>query len=344
MLFSASGSSSAASTRLARTATWSPSTRGKQDGELVATKTGHDVDLPDAVDDAPANLHQHLVADAVTKRVVDLLESIEVEHHQGHRPACRLASLKLVFEAPPEERSVGQPGQGVVRCLVSQRLAEPEVHVQGEVHPTERQTDKRRHDQQQCTGHLTLLRAKRDCNEAGKCHRHDRYPEPGSGGCGADGRARLPAKAQGVEGGDTETEKADHPAVRKHRPRHAETETDLVRQLDVGDADAKDRSADEETNRPHLRPHPGHPRRDECQNDHVCHRLRETHHAHKKRMGSIDQADVPGCEADHEQPATHEQTVEKGNSHRKSRGDRAHEDERAGERQRELHRGCERRN
>ena len=69
---------------------------------------------------------------------------------------------------------------------------------------------------------------------------------------GDDG-LRLAPEAERIERCDTETEQPGDPAVGEDRPGRADPETDLVRQLDVRDADAEDRRADQQTDRMVLR-------------------------------------------------------------------------------------------
>ena len=95
-----------------------------QDGELVAAEPGDGVGGTGAGAEALGGQHQQLVALAVTKAVVDLLEVIEVEEEHGDGVPLPLRELERVIHAVAEEGAVGQPGERVVEGLVQQLLLE----------------------------------------------------------------------------------------------------------------------------------------------------------------------------------------------------------------------------
>ena len=99
-------------------------TRCQQNGELIATETRDRVGIADAVHDTTSNLKQHLVADAVTEGVIDLLERIEVEHHQRHGLPGGVEGRELLHQAPAQERAIGQPCERVVQSLMRERVAQ----------------------------------------------------------------------------------------------------------------------------------------------------------------------------------------------------------------------------
>ena len=72
--------------------------------------------------ESPRDLAQHIVADVVTQRVVDLFETVQVEHQQGGT----LTVLRLGEQRPEvahERHTVRQPGQRVVGRLMLERAA-----------------------------------------------------------------------------------------------------------------------------------------------------------------------------------------------------------------------------
>src|SRR5262247_3050452 len=57
----------------------------QQDGELVAAVSGDDVDAARVLHEDLSDVAQRLVADRVAELVVDALEAVQVEHHDGDR-------------------------------------------------------------------------------------------------------------------------------------------------------------------------------------------------------------------------------------------------------------------
>jgi hypothetical protein len=74
----------------------------------------HDlVAVAHASSQAPRHFHQQVVAGSMAERVVDILETVEVDQQQRGvvtQPACM---LECAFGAPDQLAPVGQPGQGV---------------------------------------------------------------------------------------------------------------------------------------------------------------------------------------------------------------------------------------
>ena len=60
------------------------------------------------------DLAQQLVAGRVAHRVVDVLEPVEVEHHQRARALGRLVGAEDAFEPPVHPVAVGEAGQRIV--------------------------------------------------------------------------------------------------------------------------------------------------------------------------------------------------------------------------------------
>ena len=85
----------------------------QQDEELVAPQADDDVALPDVIFKQTGNGDQQLVADVMSERIVDLLETIKVDQHYGDRlpwPASAQVIVADALEAAPVE----QAGQRVL--------------------------------------------------------------------------------------------------------------------------------------------------------------------------------------------------------------------------------------
>ena len=63
-------------------------------------------------------LAEHVIADRVTKRIVDLLEAIEVDAQHGQRFSALLRSIYRVREMFHERGAIGQIGERIIVCQV----------------------------------------------------------------------------------------------------------------------------------------------------------------------------------------------------------------------------------
>ena len=66
-----------------------------------------------ALDDL-SNLLQKGIARRMSEQIVDLLEAVEIEAHDGQRAASQRGARDLVFEALVKRGAVGEPRHGVV--------------------------------------------------------------------------------------------------------------------------------------------------------------------------------------------------------------------------------------
>ena len=89
----------------------------QQDRELVATEAGDRVLRSHDPAQPLGNRRQQLVAGRVAEAVVDGLEVVQVEEHDGQRATRALAGHGM-RQAVREQGPVRQPGQGVMECLV----------------------------------------------------------------------------------------------------------------------------------------------------------------------------------------------------------------------------------
>lgn len=105
----------------------------EQDRELVAADAGQFVAHPKARSQPLRHGHQHLVAGLVPVGVVDLFEAVEVAERNRE---VSLADGQRLGQAIPEQRAVGDSGEGVVTGQVHEALVlgpaeERELHVGG---------------------------------------------------------------------------------------------------------------------------------------------------------------------------------------------------------------------
>ena len=109
----------------------------EQDRELVATQAGDRVRRPKAARKPLGNRDQQAVPGAVPEAVVDGLEAVEVAEQDRDRGAGPLGAGDRMAQAVEEQRSIGEPGEGVVKRLVHGLLdgsgvVEGEARVLGE--------------------------------------------------------------------------------------------------------------------------------------------------------------------------------------------------------------------
>ncbi len=86
----------------------------KQDDELVAAQPRHGVAVAQAALEAIGDFLQQLVAGLVAQRVVDLLESIQVQEQHREPPVVAMGLVDGLDEQLAEQAAVGQAGQPVV--------------------------------------------------------------------------------------------------------------------------------------------------------------------------------------------------------------------------------------
>ena len=99
----------------------------EQERELVAAEASQRVCGPDRLRETRRNHLQQLVAGAVTERVVDLLEAVEVDEENRETISGTRGARERLLEPVAEERTVGEPGEAVVERLPRQLLLEPDA-------------------------------------------------------------------------------------------------------------------------------------------------------------------------------------------------------------------------
>ena len=98
---------------------------GEQHRELVAAETRDGVVDTHGGAQARTDLDEHLVPGGMSERVVDLLESVEVEEQHGQRRPGRIMTPQFLFDPVGEQCPVGEIGEGVVEGFVDELVLEP---------------------------------------------------------------------------------------------------------------------------------------------------------------------------------------------------------------------------
>ena len=88
----------------------------EEDGELVAAESRDRVAGAGRHAEPFADRLEQFVARRVSQRVVDVLEVVEVDHHDGEAAACTCAPLRRMLEPVEEHGSIGELCQFVVKC------------------------------------------------------------------------------------------------------------------------------------------------------------------------------------------------------------------------------------
>src|SRR5205823_241796 len=91
---------------------------GRDDSELVASEARHGVARAQCAPQSPPDLPQQEVSARMAQCVVDLLEAIEVEQHDGETTSLALRLQQRLPRTIREERAVGQTSQPVMQRLV----------------------------------------------------------------------------------------------------------------------------------------------------------------------------------------------------------------------------------
>ena len=87
--------------------------RGLDDGEFVAAEPRQHVGGAQRRSQAAGDLPEQFIAGGMAERIVDVLETVEVEHQDRKRPLVPPLVRIDVMELFEKERPVRQPGQDV---------------------------------------------------------------------------------------------------------------------------------------------------------------------------------------------------------------------------------------
>ena len=80
---------------------------GHEQGELVTAKPGERIARGDRRFDLSGHVTKHPIADFVAQRVVDVLESIEVEQRQPDENSGPAGIAECLFETVAQQRAIG---------------------------------------------------------------------------------------------------------------------------------------------------------------------------------------------------------------------------------------------
>lgn len=89
----------------------------EEDAEFVAAQSRQNVARPKIIAEQYGDLTQQLVAGGVAACVVDQLELVEIQIHQGVLPGSMVQILDGLLQAALEVAAICKPRQFVVRCL-----------------------------------------------------------------------------------------------------------------------------------------------------------------------------------------------------------------------------------
>ena len=93
-----------------------------QQHELIAADAGQGILAAQVLAQAQANFAQQLVAQVMTKGIVDRFETIQVDKHQGKATAPLVHRLDALLNAISQQRAVRQAGEHVMQGQVGEFL------------------------------------------------------------------------------------------------------------------------------------------------------------------------------------------------------------------------------
>ena len=96
----------------------------EEDRELVAPEARDGVGGTDRSFEPARHLEQHGVAGLVPEAVIDGLEVVEVDEHDGDQRALAYGRSQRMADAIGEQRAVGKIRDRIVECLMGQLLLE----------------------------------------------------------------------------------------------------------------------------------------------------------------------------------------------------------------------------
>ena len=105
---------------------------GEHDDELVTPEAGDDVAFSHRVLDPLRDLDQQCVASRMSKRVIDGLEAVQVDEHDGHFHAITVRGQQCLLKALIQAETVEQPGEVIMMRqtadVLFRRLAFRNIH------------------------------------------------------------------------------------------------------------------------------------------------------------------------------------------------------------------------
>ncbi len=85
----------------------------EQEDELVSPQPRRRIRSPETVPDPLCDADQHLVAEIVAQRIIDLLEAVQIDENHGKGLVLSFAQADRMIDALVQQHPVGQAGQGV---------------------------------------------------------------------------------------------------------------------------------------------------------------------------------------------------------------------------------------
>src|SRR5439155_2450362 len=95
---------------------------GRQYRELVSAKPRYRVRLPQCRCQAQRDLLQEQIANVVTERIVDFLESVHIHDEQHQLLSFPMCDRDALTQPVIEQGSVWQTGQRIVKGLIFERI------------------------------------------------------------------------------------------------------------------------------------------------------------------------------------------------------------------------------
>jgi hypothetical protein len=96
----------------------------EQDREFIAALARRDIRCADGGAEATTDFGEQSIAGAVTKRIIDNLEVVEVKEQDGDVPTTPVTAGDRPLDVIPEEDPVGESGQRIVKRVVDELLLE----------------------------------------------------------------------------------------------------------------------------------------------------------------------------------------------------------------------------
>ena len=95
---------------------------GEEDDELVAPHAGHSVGCADGAGEAFGKRAKDFVAGQMAKRIVYILEAVDIDEEQAEARLKSSRALQGDLESIAEQDAVGQAGEGIVFGQVAEAL------------------------------------------------------------------------------------------------------------------------------------------------------------------------------------------------------------------------------
>src|SRR5438046_2843349 len=105
---------------------------------MVASEASDRIDVPRAGSETVGDLLEHLVAHRVPERIVDLLEVVEIEHHDGESLAVSTSRRCGLRNSVLKQHVIRKAGQGVDKSGTPNLLDEARIVERRGAHRSQR--------------------------------------------------------------------------------------------------------------------------------------------------------------------------------------------------------------